>query len=101
MRLREFIRLASGAVAAWPLTPFGKAQHIAIFSSVFPTTEMVETSGDFGRFSKNSVARGVSRATICLVERYGRAWHYPDLIRQVVGRNPELIVVIGANDLSL
>jgi putative tryptophan/tyrosine transport system substrate-binding protein len=39
-----------------------------------------------------------------LIERYsgeGRAGHYPDLVREVVSRNPELIIVIGSNILTL
>jgi hypothetical protein len=42
MRLREFITLAGGAVAAWPLTAFAKTQRIAIVSGFFPVTEMTD-----------------------------------------------------------
>ena len=35
-----------------------------------------------------------------LIERYsgeGRAAHYPDLVRQIVSRNPDLIIAVGNN----
>jgi putative ABC transport system substrate-binding protein len=39
-----------------------------------------------------------------LIERYsgeGRAAHYPDLAREVVSRNPDVILSIGSNELTL
>ena len=39
-----------------------------------------------------------------LIERYsgeGRAAHYPDLAREVVSRNPDVILTVGGNDLTL
>ena len=43
MRRREFVTLAGGAVAAWPLTAFGKDQRIAIAVPAFPVNEITET----------------------------------------------------------
>jgi hypothetical protein len=48
MRRREFITLAGGAVVAWPLTAFGKAQRIAIVVPSFPVEKITETGGDPG-----------------------------------------------------
>jgi putative ABC transport system substrate-binding protein len=102
MRRREFITLLGGAVAAWPLTAFGKTQRIAIVFPSFPVTEMTETSGDPAlRALFNELRRfGYVEGQNLLIERYsggGRAAHYADLARDVVSRNPDLIVAFTTN----
>jgi putative tryptophan/tyrosine transport system substrate-binding protein len=106
MRRREFITLIGGAVAAWPLTAFGKAQRIAIVASSIPVEEMNETGGDpFFQGLFNELRRlGYIEGQSLLIERYsgeGRAAHYPDLAREVVSRNPDVILSIGSNELTL
>ena len=42
----------------------------------------------------------MSKGAILLIERYsgeGRAAHYPDLARQIIGQNPDLIIAISSN----
>jgi putative ABC transport system substrate-binding protein len=100
MRRREFITLAGGAVAAWPLTAFGKAQRIAIFFGSFPLSKMTETSDDplFKAFFRELRRLGYVEGQSLVIERYsgeGRASHYADLAREVVSHNPDLIF---AND---
>jgi putative ABC transport system substrate-binding protein len=106
MRRREFITLAGSAVAAWPLTAFGKAQRIAIVSGVFPVTELSETSSEPAlRAFFNELRRlGYVEGQNLLIERYsgeGRAEHYPDLAREVARSNPELIMEFGSNEFAL
>jgi putative ABC transport system substrate-binding protein len=97
MRRREFITLVGSAVAAWPFTALGKAQRIAIIVLSQPVTKLTET-GDDPRFQAffNELRRlGYVEGQSLLVERYsgeGRAKHYPDLARDVVNRNPDLII---------
>jgi putative ABC transport system substrate-binding protein len=105
MRRREFVTLIGGAAAAWPLTAFGKAQRIAIVWPSLPVTEMSETSRDpvfQGLF--NELRRlGYVEGQNLLIERYsgeGRAAHYPDLAREVVRSNPDVIIV-GTDNLTL
>jgi putative tryptophan/tyrosine transport system substrate-binding protein len=97
MRRREFITLIGGAVAAWPLTAFGKAQRIAIVLSSEPVSITTETSGDpFFQALFNELRRlGYVEGQSLLIERYsgeGRASHYADLARDVVSRNPDVII---------
>jgi putative ABC transport system substrate-binding protein len=106
MRRREFITLAGGAVAAWPLTAFGKAQRIAIVTASFPVSKMTETSGDplFRAFFNELRRHGYVEGQNLLVERYsgeGRASDYADLARDIVSRNPDVIVSIGTNEITL
>jgi ABC-type uncharacterized transport system substrate-binding protein len=105
MRRREFITLIGSAVAAWPLTAFGKAQRIAIVSPSLPVSKMTETSGNpyYLRFFNELRRLGYVEGQSLLIERYsgeGRAAHYPDLAREVVRSNPELIIATG-NDVTL
>jgi putative tryptophan/tyrosine transport system substrate-binding protein len=102
MRRREFITLVGSAVAAWPITAFGKAHRIAIVLPSFPVEKMNETSGDLlwkGLF--NELRRlGYVEGSNLSIERYsgeGRAAHYPDLVRDVVSRNPDVIITTTNN----
>jgi putative ABC transport system substrate-binding protein len=102
MRRREFITLVGSAVAAWPLTAFGKAQRIALVFPVLPVTIMTEMSGDprLKAFFNELRRLGYVEGQSLLVERYsggGRASHYADLARDVVSRNPDVIVATTTN----
>jgi putative tryptophan/tyrosine transport system substrate-binding protein len=106
MRRREFIMLVGSAVAAWPLTAFGKAQRIAIVLPSFPVEKMNETGGDpLFRGLFNELRRlGYIEGRSLLIERYsgeGRAAHYRDLAREVVRSNPDVILSIGTDELTL
>jgi putative ABC transport system substrate-binding protein len=106
MRRREFITLVGSAVAAWPLAAFGKTQRIAIVAPSFPVGKMTETSGDpLFRAVFNELRRlGYIEGQSLLIERYsgeGRASHYADLARDVVSRNPDVIISIGTNEFTL
>jgi len=105
MRRREFITLIGGAVAAWPLTAFGKAQRIAIVLSSEPVSITTETSGDpFFQALFNELRRlGYVEGQSLLIERSsgeGRASHYADLARDVVSRNPDVIISCS-NEITL
>ena len=97
--------LVAGAAAAWPLTAFGKTQRIAMVSDSFPVSQMTETNGDsFSKAFFNELRRhGYVEGQTLLIERYsgeGRAAHYPDLVREVVRSNPDLIFAV-ANEITL
>jgi putative ABC transport system substrate-binding protein len=105
MRRQEFIGLVGGAVVAWPLTAFGKAQRIAIVVPAVPVTVMSETADDplFPALFKELRRSGYVEGQNLLVERYsggGRASHYADLARDVVSRNPDVIIAL-TNELVL
>jgi len=105
MRRRELIALIGGA-AAWPLSAFGKAQRIAIAVPAVPVTILTETGDDpgglFPALFKELRRLGYVEGQSLLVERYsagGRASHYADMAREVVSRNPDVIITVG--DVSL
>jgi len=67
---------------------------------------MTETSGNPGLEAFFSELRrlGYVEGQSLVIERYsgeGRAAHYSDLAREVVSRNPDMIVSIGTNELTL
>ena len=106
MRRREFITLVGSAVAAWPLTAFGKTQRIALVYPSVPVSEMTERTSNPGlqTFFKELRRLGYVEGQNLVIERYsgeGRAAHYPDLAREVVSRNPDVILSIGSNELTL
>jgi putative ABC transport system substrate-binding protein len=105
MRRREFITLVGGAVVAWPFTAFGKAQRVAIVAPAVPVTVMTETADDplFPALLKELRRLGYVEGQTLLIERYsgeGRASHYADLARDVVSRNPDVIIAL-TNELVL
>ena len=109
MRRRDFITLIGGATAAWPLAALGKTQRIAIVSSAAPVTLMSETTADdpgglFPALFKELRRLGYVEGQNLLVERYsgeGRPSHYADMAREVVSRNPDVIITVGDNNLTL
>ena len=84
----------------------GKVYRIALVDPAIPTAEFSDATSDFpaARAFYNELHRlGYIEGENILIERYsgeGRAAHYPDLVRDVVRRNPDLIIAY-ANDLVL
>jgi putative ABC transport system substrate-binding protein len=100
MRRREFITLAGGAVAAWPLTAFGKVARIAIVHPSHPVAILTKESPSPGiRAIFTELHRlGYIEGKNLLIERYsyeGRAAHDPGLAREVIASKPDLIITVG------
>jgi ABC-type uncharacterized transport system substrate-binding protein len=104
MRRREFIILIGGA-AAWPLV--ARAQRpatqnrIAIFHPAIPTTHLTETGGGsaWPAFFAELRRLGYIEGENLIIERYSAEGHherYADLAREIVTRNPDVIVT-GTN----
>src|SRR3982751_4780429 len=104
MRRREFIAGFAGAVA-WPLAAVAqqptRQRRIAIFHPAIPTTHLTETGGGsawrafFGELRRLGYVEGDN----LIIERYsaeGDHERYADLAREIVGRNPDVIVT-GTN----
>ncbi|MGY3037947.1 putative ABC transport system substrate-binding protein [Bradyrhizobium sp. USDA 4354] len=107
MQRREFIKLLSGATAAWPLAGWAQRaprQHrIAFVHSGIPAGQLTETAGPFWvrRFHETLRGLGYAEGANIVVERYsaeGRSEHFASLAAAVVGRDPQVIVV-NLNDL--
>src|SRR2546428_1515742 len=105
MKRREFITLRGGAAAAWPLTALAQqpsTQHrIAIFHPAIPTTLLTETGGGsaWRAFFAELRRLGYIEGENLIVERYSAEGHherYADMAREIVTRNPDLIVT-GTN----
>src|SRR3979409_1985516 len=105
MKRREFITLLGGAAAAWSLTARTQqpaAQHrIAIFHPAIPTTLLTETGGGsaWRAFFRELRRLGYVEGENLLIERYSAEGHherYADLAREIVARNPDVIVT-GTN----
>ena len=109
MRRREFITLLGGAAASWPLAARGQqpaAQHrIAIFHPALPITRLTETGGGtaWPAFFRELRRLGYVEGQNLIIERYSAEGHherYADLIREIVSRNPDLIVT-GTNPVVI
>jgi putative ABC transport system substrate-binding protein len=108
MRRRNLIfgLLAVATIGSARAEQSAKARRIAIVAPSFPVGKMTETSGDpLFRAVFNELRRlGYIEGQSLLIERYsgeGRASHYADLARDVVSRNPDVIISIGTNDFTL
>src|SRR3977135_2130328 len=108
MRRREFMALVGG-VAVWPLAARAQqraTQHrIAIFHTATPTTILTETGGGrawrafFGELRRLGYVEGEN----LIIERYSAEGHherYADLAREIVTRNPNVIVT-GTNPVVI
>src|SRR5438270_5671578 len=105
MRRRELITLIGGAVGVWPLVARAQqpatSRRIAIFHPAIPTTLLTETGGGsawrafFGELRRLGYVEGENLS----IERYSADGHherYADLAREIVSRNPDVIVT-GTN----
>jgi hypothetical protein len=108
MERREFIRLLGGAAAAWPFVARAQqptTRRIAIFHPAIPTALLTETGAGsawrafFGELRRLGYVEGEN----LIIERYSAEGHherYADLAREIVSRNPDVIVT-GTNPVVI
>jgi putative ABC transport system substrate-binding protein len=109
MQRREFIILFGGATAASPVAARAQqpaTQHrIAIFHPAIPATLITETGGGsaWRAFFAELRRLGYVEGENLIIERYSAEGHherYADLAREIVSRNPDLIVT-GTNPVVI
>jgi putative ABC transport system substrate-binding protein len=109
MNRRQLIRLLGGAAVPWPLAAHAQQRatqpRIAIFHPAIPTALLTETGGGsawrafFGELRHLGYVEGQN----LIIERYSAEGHherYADLAREIVNRNPDLIVT-GTNPVVI
>jgi putative tryptophan/tyrosine transport system substrate-binding protein len=109
MRRRSFLAGVASTTAAWPLAARAQQaptkQRIAIFHPAIPVTLLTETGGGsawrafFGELRRLGYVEGEN----LIIERYSAEGHherYADLARQIVSRNPDVIVT-GTNPVVI
>ena len=80
----------------------GKVYRIAFGHPIVPVDDLNQASKVSlvtGAIFEELIRLGYVEGRNLLIERYsgeGRADHYPDLARQIVSRNPDLIIAIGS-----
>ena len=109
MKRREFIGavgtvLVVATIGSARTAERKRSHRIAIVLTSAPVTVITETTDAFWQSLFNELRRlGYVEGDNLVIERYsgeGRAAHYPELARDVVSRNPDMIVAI-ANNLVL
>src|SRR5438132_2752418 len=108
LRRRDLVALVGGGMM-WPLTARAQqpaTQHrVAIFHPAIPTTLLTETGGGsaWRAFFAELRRLGYLEGGNLIVERYSAEGHherYADLAREIVIRNPDLIVT-GTNPVVI
>jgi putative tryptophan/tyrosine transport system substrate-binding protein len=100
MRRRDFIAglMCTAATGRAQAQQTGKVYRIAFAHPTVPVSEQNQAcKGSFAvpAFFEELTRLGYVEGRNLLIERYsgeGRAAHYPDLVRQIVSRSPDLIV---------
>src|SRR3984893_9423773 len=109
MQRREFIILFGGAAAAWPVATRAQQpatpHRIAIFHPAIPTPRFTERGGGsaWRAFFAELRRLGYVEGENLIVERYSAEGHherYADLAREIVTRNPDVIVT-GTNPVVI
>jgi putative ABC transport system substrate-binding protein len=100
MRRREFIAglMIAATMERARAQQTGKVYRIAFAHPTAPVTDLTQTSR--GSLVTPAILEGLTRLGYVegrnlVIARYsgeGRAAHYPDLARQIVGQNPDLII---------
>ena len=104
MRRRDFIAglMFAAATGRAQAQQTGKVYRIAIGHPIVPVADLNQASkGSFviPAIFEELTRLGYVEGRNLLIERYsgeGRAAHYPDLARQIVSRNPDLIIAISS-----
>jgi putative ABC transport system substrate-binding protein len=108
VKRREFI-VALGGAAAWPLAARAQQpatrRRIAIFHPAIPVALLTETGGGsaWRAFFAELRRLGYVEGENLIIERYSAEGHherYADLARQIVARNPDVIVT-GTNPVVI
>jgi len=104
MRRRDFIAglMFAAVTGRAQAQQTGKVYRIAIGHPIVPVADLNQASkGSFviAAIFEELIRLGYVEGSNLLIERYsgeGRADHYPDLARQIVSRNPDLIIAINS-----
>ena len=109
MRRRDFIAglMIASAMGRAQAQQTGKVYRIAFAHPTAPVTDLTQTSR--GSLVTPAILEELTRLGYVegrnlLIERYsgeGRAAHYPDLVRQIVSQNPDLIITIISKSFML
>ena len=104
MRRREFIAglMIAAVTGRAQAQPTGKLYRIAFAHATAPVADINQASkGSLAipAIFEELIRLGYVEGSNLLIERYsgeGRAAHYPDLARQIVSRNPDLIIAFNS-----
>ena len=109
MRRRDFIAglMFAAAMGRAQAQSTGKVYRIAFAHSSVPVADQNQASRGslvIPAIFEELLRLGYVEGRNLLIERYsgeGRAAHYPDLVRQIVSQNPDLIITIISKSFML